>query len=207
MTPSTPLPDAAEQTGKLHHALTAAIARLQSEDAPGPRLAAQELETLRELLAPPPESYPGLTEVDDALAKAIDHFATLSCVTDEAEIRQTLRTLRRLLLIDRRRIDPDPEQHTLDMAIILRQAWLIGHRCGLMEARAQYLATREVLAQLPPAAPKRAVFEEQFTLLTQYLEAQEGYGHSIRAGRDTQPDTGEPRGTTPKEHQKKTETE
>lgn len=106
-------------------------------------------------------------------------MAALSLLAEEEELRQTLKILRRILLSDRRRLDPDPDRHALDIAVAQRQLWLIGHRSGLLSATRQRENTLAMLARLTDEAA-RAELQEHLSVLDQYLAAQEGYGRSLR---------------------------
>ena len=173
------LPDPARQTNLVQQALDDAIRRLHEAPSPNTAQAAQELLDLRMSLLPPPESYPMLEELDGALTEAIRSLPALCESAEAAEIAQTLKTLRRTALIDRRRIDPDPERHRIDLAIAIRRIWLIGHRAGLLKASAQLL---QLSSRLDAAADpdERARLKEAIDVLTQYVRAQEGYGASVR---------------------------
>ena len=168
------LPDPAVQTRWVRAALEEAL-RLLGENG-GCLTAVQGLQGLLEDLAPPPESYPELAGLDRQICEALAEFAALCCLTDEEEIRQVIRTLRRILLRDRCRIDPDPHRHQLDIAIVQRQLWLIGHRSGWLRARAR---KKELEAQRDAGADPET-WQEPLMLLDEYLAAQEGYGRSLR---------------------------
>lgn len=135
---------------------------------------------MHDALIPPPESYPGLAEMDKALGDAFSHLEDLSRYAPLAEIQQILKSLRRMVLIDRTRIDPDSQRHATAVAISLRQLWLIGHRAGLLKANMQQLQLSQALASGRLDPQKHAQYQEALGLLTQYLTAQEGYGASIR---------------------------
>lgn len=167
------------QTRHLRDALENAVRQLTDAGTPEAASAAADLTTLLEALAPPPETYPELEEMDEAICEALQSFTALCLLGDDAELRQTLKTLRRILLSDRRRLDPDPDRHALDVAVALRQLWLIGHRSGLLTAIRQRENTLAMLARLTNEAA-RAELQDHLAVLDQYLAAQEGYGSSLR---------------------------
>lgn len=172
-------PDPAAQSELLHTALDEAIARLYEAPSPGASLAATELLDLRDSLYDPPESDPMLAELDSALQQAIASLPDLCMSAQLPETQQTLKTLRRIILIDRRRIDPDPERHRISLAIAIRRVWLIGHRAGLLRASDQLLRLTRQLDEAIDST-ERARLKEAIDVLTQYVTAQEGYGASVR---------------------------
>lgn len=179
---STPavLPDPQVQTEQLRSALENAIAGLQQSGTdPAAQLAAGLTAICAEMAAPP-ESYPGLTELDRALCEAFLHMDVISEAAPQPEIQQILKTLRRTILIDRRRIDPDAHRHALTLAVAIRQIWLISHRAGLLKANLQQLQVSAMLATGRYAPEKRPQLQETLDLLAQYIAAQEGYGASVR---------------------------
>lgn len=173
------LPDPAAQTELLRAALDEAIGQLQQMDSPQGEPIVQELLSLRASLAPPPEGYPMLSELDGALGEAIRSLPALFAGAEPPEMQQTLKTLRRIALSDRRRIDPDPQRHRTDLAIAIRRAWLISHRAGLLKASGQLLTLSRQLDVSADSA-ERARLKEAIDVLTQYVGAQEGYGASVR---------------------------
>lgn len=173
------LPDPHAQTQQLIAALSKAseAVAMQAPQAIG---VINDLTVLIGLASPPPESYPELTTLDDAIADALEHLPELCRHAPEAELRQTLKTLRRIILSDRRRIDPDPARHALYIAIALRQTWLIAHRSGLLHARSEQARVRQMLERMPADHPDRPALVEHERLLNEYLAAQEGYGASVQ---------------------------
>lgn len=172
-------PDPAIQSELLRNALDGAIARLHEASSPGAPLAAAELLNLRDSLHAPPESDPMLAELDSALQQALTNLPDLCMSAQLPEIQQALKTLRRIILIDRHRIDPDPERHRTSLALAIRRVWLISHRAGLLRASDQMLHLTQQLDEATDGA-KRARLKEAIDVLTQYITAQEGYGASVR---------------------------
>lgn len=177
--PASALPDPQTLTIRLKEALEAAIADLREKDTTHGEVIIAELEAICAALTPPPEAYPGLDELDQALTGALQSLEDLSSYAPLPEVRQILKTLRRTILIDRGRIDPDERRHAVAVAVAIRQIWLIGHRAGLLKANMQQLQISQALnAGVQP--DKLAAYQEALDLLTQYIAAQEGYGSSVR---------------------------
>lgn len=171
----TAMPHHEAQTRLLHSMLETTYARLQTSEAPGAAMAAAEMKILLDTPALPLESYPELESIDQAIGEALQALVRLCVWADEDEIRSACKTLRRIILSDRRRVDPDLRRHRLNMAIAQRRLWLIVHRSGLLQAWGQ----RECLqAQRGGEAPEK--LEESLQLLEEYILAQEGYGRSLR---------------------------
>lgn len=174
------LPDPQVQTDLIRTALESAITALRQSATPHAALISAELESMRDALAPPSESYPGLAELDKALAEALTHLEDLSAYAPTSEVQQTLKALRRVMLVDRISIDPDPERHGMSIAIAIRHLWLIGHRAGILRANMQQLQLSQKLSSGQIDAGERAQYQEALDLLSQYIDTQEGYGNSIR---------------------------
>lgn len=176
----TPLPDPLAQTEALRAALDAALeelTRMTGSLAPG---AAVEVCHMRDALAAPPEAYPGLAALDKALTGAIHSIGDLVSHADAAEVHQSLSSLRRVLLVDRSRFDPDPDTTSLSLAIALRRLWLIPHRAELLKAHKRLQQVTETL-QEPDVRPDiRDTLLQTHSLLEQYISTQESYGASIR---------------------------
>lgn len=181
---SLPLPDPQEQTQRLRSALDAAVQALLKQETALATEAADDLQMVSELVAPPPESYPELDELDEDICEALTHLPGLCANAEAPEIRHTLKLLRRIILSDRRRLDPDPERHRLDVAIALRQIWLIGHRSGLLSAHTELLQLQRLQRSLPPEDSRLPLLEEHISILEQYAAAQDGYGSSVQTELD-----------------------
>ncbi|MBQ2953271.1 MAG: hypothetical protein IJE07_06905 [Clostridia bacterium] len=177
---SQSLPDPQAQTDQLHAALEKTITDLRQSDTAHAALIAGELAIMADTLEPPPESYPGLAELDKAIADALPHLDELSAYAPLTEVQQSLKTLRRILLVNRSTIDPDPDRHQLSTAVALRHVWLIGHRAGLLKANMQQLALSQKLSSGSVSSEDHARYREALDLLEQYISAQEGYGASVR---------------------------
>lgn len=176
----TSLPDGAQQTLLLSALLREAADRIPP-GSPTAAEAALSLRSLAEELLPPPCVCPELSAMDEAICEALRQLPLLLRHVDAPEVRQTLKTLRRMLLSDRRRVDPDPERHALSIAIVLRQAWLITHRAGVLEALAAQQENRMLLSALSPDDPRIPALRDRLRLLAEYLSAQQGYGQSVRS--------------------------
>lgn len=176
----TSLPDGAQQTLLLSALLREAADRIPP-GSPTAAEAALSLRSLAEELLPPPCVCPELSAMDEAICEALRQLPLLLRHADAPEVRQTLKTLRRMLLSDRRRVDPDPERHALSIAIVLRQAWLITHRAGVLEALAAQQENRMLLSALSPDDPRIPALRDRLRLLAEYLSAQQGYGQSVRS--------------------------
>ena len=164
----------------LRAALDTATAALCRAASPAAAAIGTELCIMRDAIAPPEAAYPGLTALDKALTEAINSMAALAEFADPADTQQAITTLRRILLVDRRRFDPDPDAGSLSLAIALRRLWLIPHQAGLSRAR-QELAQVSRALKMPDAKPDAvASLHQTRSLLEQYIATQESYGDSIR---------------------------
>lgn len=172
--------DSSQQTTRLSGLLREAADRLP-QDSPTTAEAALALRSLAAELLPPPYVCPELSGMDEAICEALRQLPLLLRHADEPEVHQTIKTLRRMLLSDRRRVDPDPERHALNVAIVLRQAWLISHRAGVLEALAAQQENRTLLSVLSPDDPRIPALRDRLRLLAEYLSAQKGYGQSVRS--------------------------
>lgn len=179
------LPDPQEQTQRLRSAVDAAALELLNQDAAIAREAAADLQMISGLLMPPPESYPELEALDEAIGGALTHLPELCANAESPEVRQTLKMLRRIILSDRRRLDPDPERHRLDVAIAIRRIWLIGHRSGLLSANAELLSLQHMQRTLSPEDSRLPLLREHRSILEEYVAAQRGYGASVQAELDS----------------------
>ncbi|MBR3764436.1 MAG: hypothetical protein IKK57_07800 [Clostridia bacterium] len=163
----------------LRAALDTATAALCRAASPAAAAIGTELCIMRDAIAPPEAAYPGLTALDKALTEAINSMAALAEFADPADTQQAITTLRRILLVDRRRFDPDPDAGSLSLAIALRRLWLIPHRAELLKARHELAQVSQALEK-PDAEPDAAALRQTQSLLQQYIAAQESYGDSIR---------------------------
>ena len=175
-----PLPDPHEQTEKLRAALDAACTALGRAASPAASVLSTELYIMRDALAPPDKAYPGLPALDKALTEAVSSLAVLAGHGGYEDAQQAITTLRRILLVDRRRFDPDPDTTSLSLAIALRRLWLIPHRAELLKARHELAQVSQALEKpdADPDDPDR--LRQTRMLLEQYIAAQESYGDSIR---------------------------
>lgn len=178
-TPESSIPDQHQLTEELRTALASTIRQL--EDAtPTAREAIDDLTHVRDVMRPPPQSYADLPRLDAAICKALESLVTLCACADENELRHTLKILRRIILIDRRNVDPDEERHALSLGVTVRQLWLIAHRAGLLQARKELAERSAQLQDLPPDQPLAISLREHIALLQQYCETQNGYAASVR---------------------------
>lgn len=164
----------------LRTALDAASTALCRAAHPAAAAIGTELCIMRDAIAPPEAAYPGLTALDKALTEAINSMAALAEYAGPADTQQAITTLRRILLVDRRRFDPDPDSGSLSLAIALRRLWLIPHRAELLKARHELAQVSQALEKpdADPDDPGR--LRQTRMLLEQYIAAQESYGDSIR---------------------------
>lgn len=168
------------QTEQLRAALQNTASALRKGSTPHAALIVDELEAMCTALTSPPESYIGLDELDKAVTSALIHLEDLSSYAAQGEIQQTMKTLRRIVLVSRASSDPDSERHKRFIAITIRQLWLIGHRAGLLKANTQLMQISQALNANHISTEERARHQEALDLLTQYINAQEGYGASVR---------------------------
>ena len=173
-------PDAQALTAELRRGLERAAAELRSLDVPQAAALALEVTTLRNVVSSPLGSYDELPQLDSAVLAALSKLPDLCRHAPEAEVTQALKTLRRILLSDRRRIDPDPRRQSLSLAVCIRQLWLIGHRSDLLRSRVEWSEAQRLLAVVSPEDPRHDALQEHCSLLKTYCETQEAYCSSVQ---------------------------
>ena len=175
-----PLPDPRVQTEKLRSELDAVFSDLRQSAGSLAPIIATEACHMRDALVAPAEAYPGLAELDKALTEAIRSLCTLAGAADAEEAQQATKSLRRILLVDRRRFDPDPETTSLSLAIALRKLWLIPCQAELLRSH-QKLQQISRLLEEPDVSPDLLNNRLQTrTLLNQYISTLEDYDASVR---------------------------
>ena len=160
-------PDAAALTDKIRTALDETISRVNDLRRPEAAPAAAELSALRDALAPPPEASAGLIELDKAILSALSQLPDYFRLAPDTDLRQTIKLLRRLLLSDRRRIDPDPHRQALNLQLCARQALLLERRENDLQVQETLHNTRSLLESITDSG--------EYELVLKHLHLLEGY--------------------------------
>lgn len=177
-TPDSKPSDRYQLTGTLRTALADTIRQVE-ETVPTAREAIDDLTHVLHTMKPPPQDYADLARLDAAICKALQSFVILCACAGENELRLTLKCLRRIILSDRRSIDPDEERHALHLGVAVRQLWLIVHRAGLLQARKELAERTAQLQKLAPEQPLAISIREHIAVLEQYCSTQDGYAASV----------------------------
>lgn len=161
-------------TQVLQTALDEAIKRIRQLQRPEARQAASDLSRIRSSLSSPPSVSPELSELDQALCAALHGLPALIQLAQADEIAQILKLLRRMLLSDRCRIDPDPRRHALTMQLCSHLAQLFGRRSSLLESEAELKKLRVHLPGIIDPGEKELT-ENHMLLLEAYCRTHEEY--------------------------------
>lgn len=78
-----------------------------------------------------------------------------------------MRQLRRTLLSDRQRIDPDPHRQSLNLLLCTRQTQLLEHRGSLLTAQASIVSTHRLLETITDPG-ERELMRNHLSLLENY---------------------------------------
>lgn len=173
-------PDAQELTAELRRRLESVAEEVRQLDVPDAVGTALELTTLRNTIASPLYFYEELPQLDATLLVTLGKLPDLCRYALSAELRQAIKTLRRILLSDRRRIDPDPRRQSLSLDVCIRQLRLIEHRSDLLRARSELQEAQRLLSVIPQDHPELPKLREHHDLLKLYCETQEAYCSSVQ---------------------------
>lgn len=163
----TSLQDACAQTEALRTALSEAAGRIAGLSLPEAAQAAENLTHLRDALLPPPAYSPALRELDAALLSVIQLLPDDLALAPAAEFAQTMKALRRTLLVDRRHTEPEPDRQALSLLLCTRQMQLLEHQALLRTTCASITGTRHLLEQSDDPV-KRELFQTHLSLLEEY---------------------------------------
>lgn len=176
---STQLPNALALTDALRKELERTAEAIRAK-APEAERIALELTTLRNTVSSPLQAYPELPQLDDALAVALRKLPMLCLHAPLPEVMEDIRTLRRILLADRRHPDPIPQRRQLGVGVCIRDLWLIEHRSDLMNTRHELHEYEQRLPHVPKDHPMYAALNEHINVLRAYCETQELYCSSVK---------------------------
>jgi len=155
----------------LQETLEEAIRNLREQRSAAAGQTANALELLRPALGTPAQEC---TELDAALQDAISQLPIIVLYASPEESAQCVKQLRRMILSDRCRRDPDPDRDVLNLTLCIRQALLI-------ELRGQLLTTRQSIAQTEDHLQTISddseydLIRQHLQLLRTYQQTQEEY--------------------------------
>lgn len=161
------LQDACAQTEALRTALSEAAGRIAGLSLPEAAQAAENLTHLRNALLPPPAYSPALRELDAALLSVIQLLPDDLALAPAAEFAQTMKALRRTLLVDRRHTEPEPDRQALSLLLCTRQMQLMENKALLRTTRA---GITEVHHQLDQSVDpiEQELLQTHLSLLEEY---------------------------------------
>lgn len=122
---------------------------------------------IRDSLTAPPEACAGLPELDKALLSALSQLPDYFALAPAEDLQQALKLLRRILLSDRCRIDPDPRRQEKALQLTTRQAQLLERRASFLQAQASTASTRSLLEHITDPG--------EYELMLKHLHLLEGY--------------------------------
>lgn len=167
--PQQPTPQ--ELTEALHEALDAAILSLREQRSAIAAQAADALEPLHPALTTPSRKCASL---DAALADALMQLPVLVQHAPPEEAAQAIKQLRRMLLSDRCRTDPDPDRDALNLTLCTRQAQLLEHRGRLLTTRQSIIQTARQLETIADEG-EYELTSQHLQLLQAFQQTQEEY--------------------------------
>lgn len=174
ISPDSPAPDAQALTDTLRAALDETISRVNALRRQEAAPAADALSMIRDSLTAPPEACAGLPELDKALLSALSQLPDYFALAPAEDIHQAAKLLRRILLSDRCRIDPDPRRQAKALQMSTRQAQLLERRISFLLAQASLSSTRGLLERITDPGEYELVLKHLY-LLEGYCRTHEEY--------------------------------